>query len=452
MTTEARPPKKPVLTEGEKHFAQYLEESSIFICDSSSASRTRLAKTLVDLGARASKINLISNFDFAMNELEKSQPRVILTDYMLGGGSGFDLLKAFREKDPQSKDHLHILITGNSSQSAVAQAAEEDIDTYIVKPYTLETLRRTLTSTAVTKFFPSDYMKTIHEGKEFLVSGDVAKAIEIFGRAKSLSPSPTLACFYLGQSEALRQEIEGATTYYSEGLQFNKIHYKCLTGLYDIFHQQQRWEDAYAVVKRISQYFPSNPKRLASVLRLAIITRNYGDIETYYKAFTELENRTDELVKYMCAALVVCGKHYLMNRTRSRAIELFEKVAVSCAGRTNFLKKVIENLCEFKYPKDAVPFLQRFPIETHNDLDYLVSQFLILDATEGGQKAIQVGRELIDRGVQDPAIHSALIRRSRELGMKEMADAWIFEAVRLWPAMAGEFSSMIAKDESRTSA
>src|SRR5262245_48867094 len=124
-------------TENEKLFQQYLAESLIFIVDTSSASRARLAKTLVDLGAKTNAIRLISNYDTAMSEMASSQPRVVLTDYYIGSKSGFDLLRAHKEKYPEIQDNLFLLITGNASQSAVAQAAEEDVDAFVLKPYTI---------------------------------------------------------------------------------------------------------------------------------------------------------------------------------------------------------------------------------------------------------------------------------------------------------------------------
>jgi hypothetical protein len=53
------------------------------------------------------------------------------------------------------------MVTGNSSQSAVSpEAAEEDVDTFILKPYTIEIFSSVcFLKAAMAKLYPSDYMK-----------------------------------------------------------------------------------------------------------------------------------------------------------------------------------------------------------------------------------------------------------------------------------------------------
>ncbi|MGZ3709582.1 MAG: response regulator, partial [Bdellovibrionota bacterium] len=121
-------------------FSKFLAVNSVVIADSSSTSRSYLANLLVKMGAKTSSIGLASSFEDALEEIARVKPKIIICDYDLEKRCGLDLLQEQRKQNPDAKDRLFILVTGNSSQTAVARAAEEDVDTYIIKPFTAETL------------------------------------------------------------------------------------------------------------------------------------------------------------------------------------------------------------------------------------------------------------------------------------------------------------------------
>jgi len=425
-----------------KLFQAYIGPRKVLVADESASSRAGLAKMIIDLGAKPNHVVLASSYAVAEQEMDRVKPHVVVCDYDLGRGMGLTLLQAQRRNRPQSKDSLFVLVTGNTSQSAVAQAAEEDIDTYIVKPYTIETIRQSIVKAAITKVYPNDYQKTVEEGKKQLFEGKVDEAMKTFDKAITLNPKPTLACFYRGQAHLIKQAVESAEGSYNEGLGYNKIHYKCLVGLYDLMMQKSMYAEAYDVVKKISRYFPANPQRLASVLRLAIMTKSYDDIESYYRVFTNLDQRNEEITKYICAALTVCGKYYLQRGLPSRALELFSKAAVSASGRTKVLKEIVSTLVEFDLVKDAEVYLGRFPPNTQSMADFLTAEYLVLDRKVSVSKTIETGRKLISQNVEDPIIYRILLKRSLEASLKDAADTLLKTAVQKWPQLAKDFQQV----------
>jgi DNA-binding NtrC family response regulator len=171
----------------EKLFHAYITPRKIVIADESAAARTGLAKTLIDLGAKSTNIGLASSLHTAEEEMKRLKPHVVLCDYDLGKGCGLNLLQQQRKLQTDVKESLFIMVTGNTSQSAVAQAAEEDVDTFIIKPYTIETIRQSLLKAAIAKIYPSDYMKTVEEGKKLLFGGKVDESIPILEKAMTMS-------------------------------------------------------------------------------------------------------------------------------------------------------------------------------------------------------------------------------------------------------------------------
>lgn len=109
-------------------FKAFLEKNKVLIVDKSSASRRRLAKTLIDMGCKRNQIFSVAHYAEALEIVKSEKPKLVLSDFSVQGGSGFDLFKEYRSIEKELNDTTLILITSNISQSAVAKAAEEDVD------------------------------------------------------------------------------------------------------------------------------------------------------------------------------------------------------------------------------------------------------------------------------------------------------------------------------------
>src|SRR5688572_15134958 len=120
-------------------FAKFLSSRKILIADPSAAARSGIFRVFQDLGAKTNQITLVNSFKQALDQMEVVKPHIVIAEYELGRRCGLDLLQSQRQQQPeQTKDTLFVVVTSNTSQSAVARAAEEDIDAYVLKPFTVE--------------------------------------------------------------------------------------------------------------------------------------------------------------------------------------------------------------------------------------------------------------------------------------------------------------------------
>ena len=427
-------------TQKEEIFLKYMSENKALVVDPVSSSRTALILVLAKLGMPRSSILTAENYEEAMKQIKQSSPGMILSDFELGPKSGLDLVV-----EKKNKDSIFIVVTGNASQSNVAKAAEEDVDGFLIKPYTMEMLKRVLINTVDLKLNPSPYLELIEKGKVALFSQKYDEAIQCLCEAKLLNSQPTLACFYLGQVEMMKKMMESAEGYYDAGLQYNKIHYKCLVGLFDLLYANKRNSEAYDIIKKISQYFPANPKRMVTVLRLAIMTDNFQDMEGYYRVFLKIDNRSDDLIRYMCSALVVTGKHYLASKVRSRAMEVFENAAVSAAGKTTFISYIVENLVDYKMKNEASHFAERITRVAPGSSDDLSCRFLVGMLGVSTIEAIHLGRKMIKEGAQSAKVYEKLIALCHEAGQRDIAEQYYDFAIKKWPDRKNSFNASIGK-------
>jgi tetratricopeptide (TPR) repeat protein len=427
----------------QKAITDYFSKHKILIADSNASSRTGIAKALGELGARNHNMTLVDSYVWAEQVIEQSKPTMIISDFNLGTVGAFDLFSHPKYSTVPMQDRLSVVVTSNTSQAAVASAAEGDVDLYIAKPYNLQNFWSSLKNAAALKLQPTDYLKTIEDGKKYLASADLSRAIEFFERATRLDGTPSLAYFYHGHTKALTNAIEDAQNSYMKGLEFNRNHYKCLVGLYEALMIQQRREDAYFVLRQITRHFPLNPKRFISVLRLAVTTGHYEDIEQYYRIFLELDEKSDELVKHTCAALITSGKSYLQKGDTDHAKGLFQMAGISAGGKVPFLTEIITTLVNAGFADEADKYLKRFPQHTRETIEYFTMDYLVMSKTMPLQVTLDQGRKLVQEGRFHPIVDKILMQTFLKAGMKENAIFLAQDACRRWPEQAREFLEIL---------
>ncbi len=415
-------------------FKQFIESNEVLVVDKNSGSRNRLLKIVSDLGAKRHMIHTASGLVEAEAIIKEKKISLVLSDYFVAGGSGFDLFKMMREKEPNRK-LIQILVTANISQTAVAKAAEEDVDSFIIKPYTLQSIQENLISTVVAKVQPSQYMVKIDEGKKAMAEMNLDMAMELFQEATKLHAKPALALFYMGQVEYMRKYLDEAKGNYQNGLAFNSIHFKCLIGLFELFMKEKQYNEAYGVVKKIAKYFPANPDRLSQIIRLAVQTENYSDMQFYYEVFTTLEERTPILVNYIGAGMFVSGKFCLKNNDVEGALRYFDNIAVSCAEYTKFVRAMITALIQHDKGKEAEKYLSRFPPSAKDEEDYKVSDFLVTaKVIPDKSHVVKKGLDLYNQKIRDLECMKALINAMVAAGYKEeKVSKYRNELTTLWP-------------------
>lgn len=424
----------------QQNFQQYWESKKVLVADESSSCRTSIARTLIEMGAKTTQIELAGSHSEAMSIIESDRPQVIVSDYFLGKQFGLDLVPKQKQQYPDNRNTLFVLVTTNASQSAVAEAAEEDVDSYILKPFTSETLRFYLLRAVQAKVQPTEYRLAIESGKTQLEIKSFDEALSTFRKAKVLAPAPSLACYYEAKTGIHLKRLEDADRAYEEGLRHNEIHYRCLSGRADLLILQEKKEDAYQVVRKMVQNFPISTQRLGSILRLAVETENYNDIDYYFEIYQNIDQRPDYLVKTVSAALVVCGLHHVQSRQIPEALEIFKKAVAASGRKSRVIREIIVYLCEHRLFEEAETFISFFEPGPENEADRVLSEFLVLDGFGDLSTVIERGRDLLKKGFHNELIYAVLLRRSHQAGFREAAEKLYREALQLWPEKKDYFS------------
>jgi two-component system chemotaxis response regulator CheY len=433
----------PTLEEMQKAFATYVTDRRILVADPSSGSRTSVVRILRELGAKASNLTTSPSFDGAIADLDSMKPNIVITDYNLGKQGGLRLMQRLRKHYPNPRDTLFILVTSNCRESSIAEAAEEDVDGYILKPFSVEIFRDNFLKAAYAKINPSSYQLQIQEGKAALLAQNAEKAEIFFETALTLVERPILAHYYHGQSCVMSKKYPRAEKSYLQGLALNELHYRCLRGMLELHVLRGETSQAYPIARMIVEHYPISPGLLGQVLRLAVKTGGFEDIDDYYLVYTHLDERSPELVKVMGAALIVAGRFHLGKRHLPRAVELFKRALITTARGPGTFREIVNALLKANQPGLANQFLKEYPPADRGSRDYQVLDLQILNALGTRSQVINIARDLITQGAQEIEVYEIVIKRSLEAGYKDSAEDYAHQASKAYPALKERFMALL---------
>lgn len=434
-----------VTTQDEAMLKAFLSDKRILILDSQATTRQNLASNLVKFGAIRAYISFASSLEEAKKASEHIQQEIIFSDFWLGRDSGFDFIREQKVSFEKVglKNGLFFLITANTSQSAAAKAAEEDIDQFILKPFSHNSLKLLVIDAIKNKIAPNPFMLMIQKSEAMISEGNLDEAEELLLKALNEDANLSLAYFHLAQIQVKKGDAQQAEDFYNEGLDLNKIHYKCLSGLHELLWSQNRHQEAYDIMKKIVLYFPANSERLSNTLRDAIITDSFKDMAGYYQTFLDIDVKSEEVIHYICSALVVAGKHYLKKKDLKRALEHFELARLTSSHRSKFGLYIIESLLAYQFVDESTQFLLHLQTNSPDSEDYQAAKFLCAVRTLPAIDAIQLGREIIAAGVCVMSVYEKMITLSLDEGYPESAGELFEQACKFWPDERARFTALL---------
>ena len=417
----------------DEKLAEYLKSISCFIFESSNSAKNMITAALRELGMPINNIHFSKSYDSAMDIIKTEKPTLYISEYEVRGKFGLELLYEVKNFVPEP---IFILATSTASETSVAEAAEEDVDGYIVKPFMAEQLLHYIRQAIEYRIDPPPYIAKIKQGKNAVEGDDLAEAKRVFFEATTIGEKPSLAFYYLGQINEKEQHVEDALDLYDTGLEYIPIHYKCMTARFEALDVLKRPQEAYEVVKEILKHYPVTPQRLGRMIYLAMITKHFTDVEEYYDIYQRLENRTEKLQVIVKAALFTTGKYLIQAREFDRAAKLFEK-SVLCSKRDNeVINKSIEELLKARQMSLAEGILKLVAQDNLQSAGAKQAHFRIVAGGGNRAELIKTGSQLIEDREADEYVFHQVIEALLLEGSERMAQKFANMGVSEFPSLS----------------
>jgi CheY-like chemotaxis protein len=419
--------------------SKFVKKQTIMVVDDSITIRTSISSVLNELGIPASQLILVSNYSEALTFQSRwTEVCLLISDYSIGNHSGVELAVNVFAAKQNLAEVITVILTGSANQSSVVEAAEGLADAYVLKPFSADSFKKYLNRALNLKLNAGENEKAIYEIRSKLwnkqyqdVVDYISSTLEVFSPEK-----PAVYYVYLGQAYEGLSQCEAAKSSYFKALQYQKRHYLALFGVYQIYYKMGEKDKAYEIAANIAAMFPLSPQRLCEIVSLAIETRHFDHIERYYQEFLTLDERREDLLKAMTAALVVGGIHNLQKADPMSGMDLFRKAIMTSRRNPEVIFRSILYCFSYGRIQEAQEFFGKFESQDMSRHAYEVSKFLInnqKNSREDIEKNLVFGLKLIKSGQNCPVqVYRIISKRSKEIGNESIYENVTGEASRFF--------------------
>lgn len=425
-------------------FSEFIIDGTCLLADPSIAFLSNIKSNLINLGVPGNRIILATKFEEALKVVQQHDIKLLITEYAFKGspGNGLSLVDALKKKKDTS-DFISMMITNDSTDAIVAEAAEGQIDSFLVKPFSGAAFEEKLNLAADQKVNPSRYMLQINEGKKLIANRNYEQARKIFEEAKKLSEKPALACFYVGWTAQIENDLQRALNEFREGRSYTPLHYLCLFGEFEILVNNKRFREADELITIIKKHYPITAYRLGQIMIAVLFAGNFASLKECYSLLLKIDNRPKQLTNIAVDAFVAAGRHFLKLKNKSEAFEYFD-MAVMAAGRDmDVLEKIMKELINVKAYHEAEEYLMKASKHDIGSSRYAQLQLMVSEHLLSPEEFIQKGRKLVADGQGTPAIYTNLVKAMVNTGKITLAESLIQRAVTEYPEMHGQLYSLL---------
>lgn len=428
-------------------FQDFVGTKSIAVVDPIGPSRANILKALTSLNIPISNIysfrDYASAWEAFLEMTDEKIPILLFLEYNLNGKSGLELIQNLKELNAKFASVIYFIVTSSANEVGVLQAAEDEVDSYILKPFSIDALKERILKIALSKKSPTPYQLALDAGKKHFQNNLFEESIKSLQMALEKNPKPTLACAYIGKAYYAIGDSIKAKKWFLQGLRYNKNSLQCLSGLCDIFCEEEIFDKSYQIIQRLTSFFPLTPKRLKQALNLAIRLDKYDDILKHYDNYLLLDYRDPELKEIITAGLIISAKRYFQYKKIDLGKQTISKVGNLAQDNPKTLRKIIELLCEFGQEVLAGKYLVRFSDSSKNSADYHAMRVLILKRNISDDDFIREIRMVLASGKKDPILYKCLIQVFCKYKRFNSAEDAMYDALSVFPAQKEYFLKLM---------
>ncbi len=423
---------------------EFIENKNALVVDDQRVNRNAAKAALIELGFSQKRILIEKSISHAKASIDKLKPYIILTEYQIHDDFGLDLALMQREYVQDTDQKMFIVFTNSAEECAVADAAEEEIDAFILKPATEEKIIEYITRIVRQKINPSEYSSMLKQTKAALERKDFEKVLSFSAMAKFMADSPAMAHYYSGEAYRHKQKYDEALNSFNEGLRLKNHHYKCMTGNFYVYKDLKKVDEAYRAIAEIAKLFPLTPSLLRDAFILSIETINYKEVEHFFEKYLRQPRKPPELKHVVSHALLTGGKLLLKDGNIDKALDYLKRGAIISGRQTDYLSNVVKTLTDRKLTKECREFLAMF---SHDEVSK--------DAIESARFRLQVqsepdldqvlrrARELIFAGIEDQYIFTTACELSVKLNQTKLLESIVYKAIAVFPEQRAVFVKYI---------
>ncbi|MBI4379081.1 MAG: tetratricopeptide repeat protein [Nitrospinae bacterium] len=283
----------------------------------------------------------------ALNKLKSEKADFIIADWNMPRMSGIELLRMLRDNE-NLKDIPFLMITAEVEASQILQAAETEVDGYIIKPFIAKTLEEKITNILEKRLNPAEVDKLMNNAMKYSENREYQKAIFIYEEALKLNPKSARIRHAIGQMYEKMGMDEKALNYYEDAFKNNPQYIKVHQSMGDLYLKKGDTGKAIEAIEKAVHISPNNPHRQA---QLGKIYLSKGDIEKAGKAFKtaikvdpkNAELQTDIGEAYLQSGLdEMAAEAFKGSLTVTESVHVYNRLGIALRRKGKYLEAIEE--------------------------------------------------------------------------------------------------------------
>ncbi|MFH1351515.1 MAG: response regulator [Pseudomonadota bacterium] len=324
------------------------------------------------------KIMYANNGKEALNVLKKEEIDLVFLDYNMPGMTGAELLSQIRED--RTLRHLPvIMVTAEAYGDFVAEAAESDIDAYMLKPLTIQLLDQKINRVVEKANNPPPAVAHSKRAMHFEEEGNIEAAIEEAKLAMEAAPNSSKPIRELGYYYFKNNKLEEAEKWLLKAAAVNNLDVFAFHHLGELYLKRNDIEKAQHYFEKAMNISPRHLSRGINFGK-TLVKRGMAAraIQVFDKAF-QLQGSTLEMREDI-------AKFCIENEVYEYAVKLLETIVTKQPDRADLFFELGKALEKLGYFQDAIGYLaeaekrdkENMDIKLHMAKDYLALERKIL--------------------------------------------------------------------------
>ncbi len=294
----------------------------------------------------------------ALKKMKEYSFDIAIIDWNMPKMKGIELLEHIRA-DKNLRDMPVIMITAESNKEIVAEAAESDIDAYILKPLTVKALENKIISVINRYNNPPEFIKLLKTARDLAESGDIEKAILATKKAVKAEPKSSRPIRTLGSLFYKKNDFKNAEKCFIKAASMNRLDVFAYHHLGEIYLKKNDMEKAGQFFEKAMKISPRHSERALNFAKILLENKNI-------KKAKPLFNKVFELLEDPCKVMEEVAFLYLKHNYHEEALELLEKIEKTIPEKNNILFTIASIYNNFRQPGKVIEYIKKI-IKTEPD-------------------------------------------------------------------------------------
>ncbi len=255
-----------------------------------------------------------------------------IIDWNMPVMTGIELLERIR-KDKKFRDMPVVMITAESTRDIVAEAAESDIDAYLLKPINVKSLGGKIQEVIDNHNNPPEMVIHLKASRELLENGDYENAISEIEHAVKAEPDSTRPIRELGYVYYQMGDLEKAEKYFLIAAKKNKLDVFAFHYLGELYLKQNEIEKASKYINKAVDISPRHVDRSVNLGKILVKNNNLQKASNIFSKAISLSEKPVVLREEI-------ANFCFDNEVYSYAAKLLKSINEQKPGQTNILYKL----------------------------------------------------------------------------------------------------------------